>query len=160
MSRDEALASLASLAQHPCAMCMLADPAHAPDDVLFATEHAVARLDRYGATHGHVMAVLRGHETRLEALPWDRYEALHRAAWAASRAVSTALAPLRVWVAALGAPEAVAQSFPHCHVHVIPLHEGGDAARPARVLSSSSGVVMYDDDEARALVQRLRDALA
>jgi diadenosine tetraphosphate (Ap4A) HIT family hydrolase len=79
--RDEALRALDVWAGDPCVMCRLAEPSHAADEVLFATEHAVVRLDRFGATHGHLLVVLRGHETRLEALPWARVEALHHAAW-------------------------------------------------------------------------------
>lgn len=159
LSRDEALAALRASGDDRCAMCLLADPAHLPDDVLFASEHATVRLDRFGATHGHLLAVLRGHETRLESLSWERVQALHHAAWRSSQALRNTLDPARIWTAAMGAPEALPMSFPHCHVHVIPVYEGGEAARPARVLSWTSGVVVYDDDEARVLVRTLRDAL-
>lgn len=159
VSREEALLALPSLRTGGCAMCQLADPAHAPDDVALVSEHAVVRLDRFGASHGHLLVVLRGHETRAEALAWEPYEAMQRAAWRASRAVAAVLRPRRVWTAALGAPEPLPMSFPHCHVHVIPVHEGGEAARPARVLSWTNGVVVYDDGEALALVHALREAL-
>ena len=106
-----------------------------------------------------LLAVLRDHETRVEALDWPRYAALQRMAWRALRALAAALDPVRVSVAALGAPEALPMSFPHAHVHVVPLYEGGEAARPVRVLSWTHGVVVYDDHEAAALVRRLRDAL-
>lgn len=155
--RDEALAALTA-APDGCAMCALADPARDPHHVVAACDDAVVRLDLYGSTHGHLLVVLRGHETRIEALAWTRYEALQRAAWRASRALARALAPRRVWVASLGAPEALPMSFPHAHLHVVPIHEGGEAARPARVLSWSSGVVVYGDEEARTLVDSLREA--
>ena len=64
ISRDEALTRLDA---EGCAMCRLADARFDADDVMAADEHAVLRLDRYGATHGHLLAVLRDHETRVEA---------------------------------------------------------------------------------------------
>jgi len=38
----------------------------------------------------------------------------------------------------------------------VPVFGEGEAARPARVLSWSEGVTVYDDAEARALVAALR----
>jgi hypothetical protein len=46
-------------------------------------------------------------------------------------------------------------SFPHYHLHVIPIYEDDERARPARVLSWTSGVVVYEDDEAASLVSDL-----
>jgi diadenosine tetraphosphate (Ap4A) HIT family hydrolase len=40
-------------------------------------------------------------------------------------------------------------TYSHYHMHVIPVYETDERARPARVLSWSEGVVMYDDAEAR-----------
>ena len=39
-------------------------------------------------------------------------------------------------------------SFPHAHVHVIPLPDGDERDRPAAVFTWSNGVYMYEDDEA------------
>ena len=49
-------------------------------------------------------------------------------------------------------------TYSHYHVHVIPVYETDERARPARVLSWSEGVVMYDDDEALQLRQRVASA--
>lgn len=153
VTRDEALAHVPDA---PCVMCLLADDAHAPDDVIASTPHAVVRLDRLAATHGHLMVILRPHETAVERLPQDAWEALQRLAWRASRALADEVSPRRVWVASLGAPDPLPMSSPHVHVHVVPVFGEGEAARPARVFSWTEGVTVYDDGEARALVAALR----
>jgi hypothetical protein len=43
-------------------------------------------------------------------------------------------------------------------VHVLPLYETGEGARPAHVFSWSAGVLVYEDEEARDLAARLRAA--
>jgi len=152
-SREEALAHTLNV---PCVMCALADEAYAADDVIASDALTLTRLDRLGASHGHVMVILRAHETAVERLPWAPYEALQRAAWRAARALAAVVSPRRVWVASLGSPDPLPMSCPHVHVHVVPIHGAGEETRPARVLSWAEGVTMYDDDEARALVDALR----
>lgn len=49
-------------------------------------------------------------------------------------------------------------SFPHFHVHVLPVYETGDGARPAHVFSWSAGVLVYEDAEAGELARTLRAA--
>lgn len=152
-SREEALTHALDV---PCVMCALADEARSPDDLVATDAHTLVRLDRLGASHGHLMVILRAHETAVERLPWGPYEALQRAAWRASRALAAVVTPRRVWVASLGSPDPLPMSCPHLHVHVVPIHGVGEETRPARVLSWTEGVTMYDDDEARALVGALR----
>jgi len=49
-------------------------------------------------------------------------------------------------------------SFPHFHIHVLPVYDTDERARPAHVFSWSAGVLVYEDDEAHALSERLREA--
>jgi diadenosine tetraphosphate (Ap4A) HIT family hydrolase len=49
-------------------------------------------------------------------------------------------------------------SFPHFHIHVLPVYDTDARARPAHVLSWSAGVLVYEDAEAAALAERLRAA--
>lgn len=137
----------------PCALAEAPDALRIVDDA-----RAVVVLDRYGCRAGHMMVVLRRHETRVAALPWEDWCALQRLAWEASRALEAALSPKRVFVASLGAVDALPCTFPHVHLHVVPLAEGGESSRPARVFSWREGVVVYEPDEARALSERLRAA--
>ena len=126
--------------------------------VLAENEVAVAMLDRFATRRGHVVVVLRRHAEAIAELPWEEYAAVQRLAWEASRALTTALAPVRVYVAALGATRRIATSFPHHHVHVIPLMDGGEIDRPASVLTWANGVHVYEAGEMAALSERLRDA--
>jgi len=62
-----------------------------------------------------------------------------------------------VFTATLGAAVELPMTYSHYHMHVIPVYETDERARPARVLSWSEGVVVYDDAEARDMCQRLSE---
>lgn len=126
--------------------------------VLARNDVAIAMLDRFAARPGHAVVVLRRHVESLADLPWDEYASVQRLAWEASRALTKALSPVRVYVAALGATRRVEQSFPHHHVHVIPLADGGAIDRPASVLTWSNGVYVFEPGEMEALASRVRAA--
>lgn len=141
-----------------CAMCAVA-AGHPPGtEVLAENDAAVAVLDRYAARPGHVLVVLRAHVEQVWDLPWEAYAAVQRLAWEAARAAARVAAPRRVFVAALGSPDPLLMSFPHHHVHVLPVAEGGPTARPAEVFTWSAGVYVYEPGEARALADALRAA--
>jgi histidine triad (HIT) family protein len=125
-----------------------------------ASEHAVAVLDRYACRPGHVLVILRRHAERIAALPWSEYEAMQRLAWEVAGAVETVFAPRRIYIAALGSAIPLATSFPHVHLHVIPLVDGGEVDRPASVLTWANGMYIFESDrEERELRERLRCAL-
>ncbi len=128
---------------------------------LATSEHAVVVLDRYAARPGHVLVLLRRHEENLAALPWPEYADLQHLAWKTCRALDQVLAPRRIYVAALGSAERLATSFPHLHLHVIPLSDGGESDRPAGVLTWAFGMYVFEDaDEEASLRQRLQAAFA
>lgn len=161
LSKTEALALVAAASAEidarfaGCAMCAAA---FAPRGHLASNDAAVAMLDRFAARPGHVVIVLRRHVESLAELPWDEYAAVQRLAWEAARALTAALAPRRIHVAALGSASRIAISFPHHHVHVIPLTGGGEEDRPAEVLTWRHGVHIYEDGELEAWAARLRAA--
>ncbi len=88
----------------------------------------------------------------------EEYQHLHELAYHACAALTAELAPKRVFVASLGSSKALAQSFPHFHIHVVPVFAEDERARPAHVLSWSSGVTIYDTQQATALTRRLAHA--
>ncbi|MFT3775056.1 MAG: HIT family protein [Minicystis sp.] len=141
-----------------CPMCALADGHPADVEVLAERERAVAVLDRYATRRGHVLVVLRRHVEAITDLGWDDYGAVQRLAWEASRALTRVLDPKRIFIAALGSPSPLLMSFPHHHVHAIPLFDGGEVDRPAAVLTWSRGVFVYEPDEAREIADALRRA--
>jgi diadenosine tetraphosphate (Ap4A) HIT family hydrolase len=141
-----------------CVMCALVERARKADELLAESEHGVALLDRFGSRIGHTLIIARGHVEDATSLGWPAYACLQRLAFDASRALERELRPERVFVAVLGASSQLPMSFPHFHVHVLPVYETGEGARPAHVFSWSAGVLVYDDDEARELAARLRAA--
>jgi diadenosine tetraphosphate (Ap4A) HIT family hydrolase len=154
LAKADALARIASEPARGCTMCTLA---RADDAVALASNaHAVAILDRYAARPGHALVILRRHEEHLVALDREEAAALNELGWAVARAIDRALAPRRIYVAALGSAAPLATSFPHVHLHVVPLADGGEADRPAEVFTWAHGVYVFDDDaEERALRERL-----
>jgi diadenosine tetraphosphate (Ap4A) HIT family hydrolase len=144
LAKPAVLARLEHEKRPGCRMCALVAEAEA----IATTEHAVAILDRYASRPGHVLVVLRRHA-----------EGLQRLAWEMSRAIDAALAPKRIYVAALGSSEPLITSFPHVHFHLVPLADGGEADRPAEVFTWANGIYVFDDDaEERALLATLKAA--
>jgi diadenosine tetraphosphate (Ap4A) HIT family hydrolase len=128
-------------------------------NLLAENEHGVALLDRYASRCGHAIIVSRRHVERTAELGFAAYSELQRLAYDASIAIERSLAPVRTFIAVLGASEPVPMSFPHFHIHVLPVYETGEAARPANVFSwTTSGIVIYDDAEARELVANLKSS--
>ncbi len=118
----------------------------------------VALLDRFGSRVGHAIVIAKEHVEETTRLGWPTYAELQRLAYDATTAIERVLSPARTFVAVLGASAQLPMSFPHFHVHVLPVYETGDGARPAHVFSWSAGVLVYEDDEARELAARLRAA--
>jgi diadenosine tetraphosphate (Ap4A) HIT family hydrolase len=157
LDKAAALARVAAARRDGCPMC-------APLDVgapVAASGLAIAVLARFAARPGHVMVILRRHAERLAEVSWDEYQALHRLAFDVGRALEAALTPARLYVAALGSAVPLDTSFPHLHLHLVPLADGGAADRPASVFTWSDGVYVFDDaDEERAHAARLAAAVA
>lgn len=141
-----------------CVLCALVSTARDRVNLLAENDHGVALLDRFASRPGHVLVVSRRHVEQTTALGFEAYSALQQLAYEACVAIERCLAPVRTFVAVLGASESVPMSFPHFHIHLLPVYETGEAARPANVFSwSTAGIVIYDDDEARELVAKLKD---
>jgi diadenosine tetraphosphate (Ap4A) HIT family hydrolase len=160
-TRDEALAQLEAehervYASHSCMMCELAESGPRVAE----SEHAVAVLDGFAATEGHLLVIARQHVERPGDLEWPVYADLQRVVWEATRTVEEVFRPSRVYTAALGTMANVRTSFPHYHVHVVPVYATDERARPAHVFSWSSGVIRYETEEADRLTTRLRSGWA
>jgi len=92
-------------------------------------------------------------------LAWPQYAALQWLAYAASYSLEQVLKPERVFSAVLGRANPIATSYPHLHIHVLPIQETDERARPARVFSWSEGIFVYESEaEADALARELRAA--
>ncbi len=162
LSKTEALAQLERERQRlfpedagaGCIMCALSSCKGSPEP-LVETEQAVVVLNRFASRTGHLMVIVKRHVERGSDLEWIDYQHVQRQVYQSSRALEAALGPARLFTATLGASVPLAMSYSHYHVHVIPVFESDERARPARVLSWSSGVTVYTESEARALRERL-----
>ena len=141
-----------------CVMCALARGAAAAPELVRESEHGVALLDRFGTREGHLLIIARSHVEDTLALGWDVYQDLQRLAYDGAQVVTRLLSPARVFIAVLGASAALPMSFPHFHIHVLPVYDTDERARPAHVFSWSAGVLVYEDAEAAELAARLRAA--
>jgi diadenosine tetraphosphate (Ap4A) HIT family hydrolase len=157
LSKEDAMAASQRDARRGCVLCELASGG----DPIIASEHAVAVLDRYACRPGHILVLLRRHAENIAALEWSEYAELQRLTWEVARALDRVLAPRRIYIAALGSAEPLAVSFPHVHVHVVPLADGGEADRPANVFTWNNGMYVFDSPtEETSLRDRLRIAIA
>lgn len=155
LPKAEALSAIAAEPRARCRMCTFADD---PEPIA-ESEHALVIPDRYASRPGHVLVVARRHEERVAGLAWDEYASIQRLVWDACRALEATYAPRRIYVAALGSADAIDTSFPHVHVHVVPLADGGELDRPANVFTWVHGVYVFESaDEERAMRDRLRAA--
>jgi diadenosine tetraphosphate (Ap4A) HIT family hydrolase len=141
-----------------CAMCGMV-AGHPPDlETVAARPSAVVVLDRLATRPGHLLVILRRHAEAMRDVPWREYAEVQRLAWEAARTVERVLAPKRVFIAALGSATQLPMSFPHHHVHVLPLYDGGAIDKPSEVLTWRRGVWLYGPNEAHELAERLREA--
>lgn len=154
--------ALALLAEHKrsllghgtgCVMCALAKTNGACR--VAQSRHAVVMLDCFACRYGHLMVIPRGHVERMSELDWEVFVDVQRLVFEAARAVEACFKPARVFTATLGAAAELPQTYSHYHVHVIPVTETDERARPARVLSWSEGVVIYPDEEASRICRQL-----
>ncbi|MBX3189088.1 MAG: HIT family protein [Labilithrix sp.] len=171
MSKEEALADMAARgfdrgSRNACAMCKLAKHGDDTNDEALRVreeDHAIVVLDRYASTRGDLLVILREHVERITDLPLATHLEVQRLVFEAHATLEELFAPRRIYSATLGSssePEAnpPAMSFPHLHVHVIPVHDDGESARPAAVFSWTAGVWLYDEGEAEQLARELRAA--
>ena len=140
-----------------CVMCALASGGA---DVwpIRQGAHAVVLLDRFASRYGHLLIIPHQHFERLSDLPWEIFADVQKLTFEAARAIDHFFKPARVFTASLGAASELPMTYPHYHMHVIPVYETDERGRPARVMSWTEGVGVYDDAEARELCQKLADA--
>jgi histidine triad (HIT) family protein len=90
-------------------------------EIVYADPGAVAFLDHRPLFHGHVLLCPREHHETLADLPAEQVEPLFLLARRLSVAVRDAMGAKGSFVAI---NNAVSQSVPHLHVHVVPRTKG------------------------------------
>lgn len=153
VSREAALATIGE--QRACGMCAMTRDPLAVD----ANAHGVTVVAPYAARPWHLVVVLRAHAESVASVPVDAWLGLQTLAHRAAGALERLRAPRRVYVAALGSAVPRAMSFPHVHVHVVPLEDGGEEDRPSAVFTWRTGVWVYEPEERAEIARRLRAAL-
>src|SRR5262245_3278427 len=111
-------------------MCALAERSPASPDRIAESQHGVVLLDRFGRGEGHMLVTARRHYEHAAELGWDEYSDLQRLAHEACIALRRSKSPVRTFVAVLGAPSELPMSFPHFHIHVLPVYHADERARP------------------------------
>lgn len=170
VSKEEALADMRARGfqrtETGCVMCDLArrsDRAEVNALCVRDDEHAVVVVDRYASTRGDLLVIVRRHVERTVELSLAMYLEVQRLVFEANLALEKVFTPERIYIATFGAPSATAStppamSFPHFHVHVLPIYDVGEAARPAAIFSWTSNVSLYDEGEAEQIAADLRAA--
>lgn len=141
-----------------CALVTLVERDRSRPELLAENEHGVVLLDRFGSSRGHVLVIARRHFLDTAELPWPVYSELQRLNYQACCAVRRAFEPERVFSAVLGASAELPMSFPHFHIHALPVYHRDERARPAYVFSWSSGVLVYDEQDVQQIGSQLRAA--
>lgn len=159
LPKAEALAALEAAVSGSCVMCELASGSRDAALTIHRDELATVLLDRFAAAPGHLLIVLAAHVEHVARVPLEAYLHTQHLAWRACRALEITFSPRRTFVASFGSSSPLPTSFPHFHLHVVPIAEDGENARPAKVFSWAEGVWVFEsDEEAEALVARLRAA--
>ena len=144
-----------------CMMCALAARAALEPtrpEVIADNEHGVVLFDHFGSSKGHLLVISKQHLLDTAELPWPVYAELQRLNYDACCALRRAFAPARIFSAVLGASCELPMSFPHFHIHALPVYETDERARPAHVFSWSAGVLVYEDDEVERFSDQIRAA--
>lgn len=143
-----------------CVMCALVTRAEREQrlELLAENEHGVVLLDRFGSARGHLLVISREHLLDTAELPWRVFSELQQLNHQACCAVRRVLQPARIYSAILGSSADLPMSFPHFHIHVLPVYARDELARPAHVFSWSSGVMIYEEEDVQQLSRELRAA--
>ena len=141
-----------------CALVTLVERDRGRPELLAENEHGVVLLDRFGSTRGHVLVISRQHLLDTAELPWPVYRELQQLNYQACCALRRAFQPARIFSAVLGASAELPMSFPHFHIHALPVYDRDERARPAHVFSWTSGVLVYDEEDIVQVSGELRAA--
>jgi diadenosine tetraphosphate (Ap4A) HIT family hydrolase len=132
-----------------CMMCAIALGDVGRELVVRESARSICSLDAFASRPGHLLVISKRHVETMRATPWDLQADMNRLAWEAARVLEDRGA-LRVYVAQLGSARDRPNTYAHAHLHVVPLDEAGESARPASVFSWSSGIWVFEEGEGEA----------
>lgn len=145
-----------------CVFCaIVAGQKHQP--IVAADEHTVAFLDARPIFKGHVLVIPRAHHATLAELPQHLVGPLFARVQQISAVMPKAL---DVQGSFIGINNAITQSVPHLHVHVIPRTRRDGLRRTAAAFTYACGHLFWphtkysDEVSAASYAQRLAGALS
>ena len=101
------------------------------------------------------MILFRQHLTTYSELTPDQWTSANTLALKAAQAAEKALKPVRCYVASLGAAVEHPMTFPHLHLHMVPVYSMSDT--PCSTFTTKTGVLIAEAVEMAELYRRLRD---
>jgi diadenosine tetraphosphate (Ap4A) HIT family hydrolase len=157
ISKTEAARRIAhERGDHPCALCALTSRPAGPDYCLDQTPHCIAFLPQYARQWGHVMILFRAHVTTYRDLTVEHWTSANMLALKAAQAAEKALQPVRCYIASLGAAVEHPMTFPHLHLHMVPVYATTDT--PSSIFTTKDGVLTAEAAEWEDLHRKLRNA--
>jgi diadenosine tetraphosphate (Ap4A) HIT family hydrolase len=156
ISKEEAVLRIAKeQGDNACALCELSGRPEGPEYILEETSHCIAFLPQYARTWGHVMILFRQHVTAYRDLNDEQWASANVLSLRAARAAEKALQPLRCYVASLGAAVNHPMTFPHLHMHMVPVYAVTDT--PSSIFTTKNGVLTAEASEWQDLHLLLKD---
>jgi diadenosine tetraphosphate (Ap4A) HIT family hydrolase len=139
-----------------CLPCALLASQRLQSDCLAQSAYGAVFVNRFACRERHLLVLARRHVEHIHQLSAEEHADLQRLAFRAAVALEACFHPVRIYTAVLGSAAPLPMSYPHLHVHVVPVMDSDERARPARVFTWSEGVILYDEADVLALAAELR----
>jgi diadenosine tetraphosphate (Ap4A) HIT family hydrolase len=144
----------------PCFVCeIVAGDSDGPVHMVYEDDTALAFLDKYPISYGHVLVASREHYEQVTGdFDEEEYLDLQRIVYRIAEAVRKEVKPERVYIFTLGSQQGNA----HVHWHVVPLPPGVPYQEQqfAALRRSEVGILKMTEKEKTSLATRLSQRLS
>jgi len=152
ITREAALAQIGKeISPGECLVCHLLKKESAR--VLQREAYATVLLSSYPRFWGQVMLCVNRHVESYSELKDEEWEELSHFSLEYARRLETQLQPVRVYIAALGAPQPLPHTCPHLHVNLLPVYDA--QLKPSEALTWTNGLYAGSEEEWQELFQKL-----
>lgn len=119
-----------------CWVCNLIEQ-HAYE--LWEDQYCKVVLSEFPRFWGHILVVLKEHQTAYSELSQAQWGSLSANSWKAARLLEDKLNPVRCYIAGLGTERSdLVMSSPHLHFNIIPIPEKD--LKPSEILTWENGI--------------------
>jgi diadenosine tetraphosphate (Ap4A) HIT family hydrolase len=122
--------------------------------ILHKGAHSTVVLSEFPRTWGQTMIILNNHKVSVSEITKNEWEELTENVRRATIALENKLAPLRCYIASLGATENLPNTCPHIHFNVLPIYNADD--KPADIFTWREGLYAAEETEWEALYEQLK----